>query len=795
MKSLLLICLVPPIFCATVIDVLSQNVEFSVFLRLLQKSGLIPYINELTNFTLIAPVNLAFSLSASLLKLDIERYIIMESFLSSDIHGVVLKNSLKTVSDKVHNPILLENRPFSDSWRFSVDGIEVVEPDLVAYALDLVVHGINALLPEVPTTCDYVTHELGLSTLYATLLQASCNVSGSTVIVPQDAAVPLNPIEMDYLVSEYGTVDRNLLVNRMIVDLYVGGSSADGEYPTRAGSSISIESTNGGRMMIIDGSQAPVSNILTLDGVVHVVSQFSTDGVVFTPRKYLYGLGAADFVEQVDLKKLGYLLDDNTLKQTLFIYEGEDEDEMVTKLSNQIKNIVLYHFVVGSIDTQKSGLYDLKMCGGKKLAGCQKMKILVSNKGIMRLNDDAVVVGKATSIGNTDIFYLSNDISVPGLLAHAVNLLSRCTASMKYMAAFGMLDLKNNKQGYTVFLPCFSSWSRLDLTLDYLRRNESALIEILQNGIVNDVVYSDFENDLVTTNLNGEQVEIHSSGDYNGYNKLTVGSHEIYVEKGSDIIFDQGVVQPIEGVVIPKSVQITLKDLIETASPDGAFLELLEFTNLSYVLEDKNFLVILPSSRAIKAANFTRYTPMPILESFLKLHILPNNMTEENHDDIFDCGARIPTLLESVHLECRPFNEKSKFLKIVEGSNTEVRVLRTGCSTNKNSSCVFVLDNAILPEWLSTGKKLRFHIIAIFGLGVIFGIICVMILVPCCLYFIITKKREEEGVEGEHSRLLEEERTDYGGRSEEPRDQDQREHEQSAPKPILQNTRSSDVFY
>lgn len=45
---------------STVIDILSENVEFSTFLRIIQKTGHVQYLNELQNFTLFAPINSAF---------------------------------------------------------------------------------------------------------------------------------------------------------------------------------------------------------------------------------------------------------------------------------------------------------------------------------------------------------------------------------------------------------------------------------------------------------------------------------------------------------------------------------------------------------------------------------------------------------------------------------------------------------------------------------------------------------------------------------------------------------------
>lgn len=44
----------------TVIDILSSQVQFSKFLRVIQRNGLVPLLNQMDNFTLVAPINSAF---------------------------------------------------------------------------------------------------------------------------------------------------------------------------------------------------------------------------------------------------------------------------------------------------------------------------------------------------------------------------------------------------------------------------------------------------------------------------------------------------------------------------------------------------------------------------------------------------------------------------------------------------------------------------------------------------------------------------------------------------------------
>ena len=45
---------------STLVDILSERPQFSYFLRLLQRQGMIPTLNQMENITLLAPINLAF---------------------------------------------------------------------------------------------------------------------------------------------------------------------------------------------------------------------------------------------------------------------------------------------------------------------------------------------------------------------------------------------------------------------------------------------------------------------------------------------------------------------------------------------------------------------------------------------------------------------------------------------------------------------------------------------------------------------------------------------------------------
>lgn len=130
----------------TVVDILSQNVEFSTFLTLIQKGGYIPYLNELDNFTLWAPVNSAFVEDEQELLMgtfDIDNYIIRDCMvITSDIG-----NSTQFLSENVKFPFFLSRSSPESAY---VNGIEIIEPDLLPNVQNATVQGISSLINNPP---------------------------------------------------------------------------------------------------------------------------------------------------------------------------------------------------------------------------------------------------------------------------------------------------------------------------------------------------------------------------------------------------------------------------------------------------------------------------------------------------------------------------------------------------------------------------------------------------------------------------------------------------------------------
>ncbi|GMF08419.1 unnamed protein product [Ambrosiozyma monospora] len=168
-----------------------------------------------------------------------------------------------------------------------------------------------------------------------------------TVLLPLDSALSFNDIEMDYLYTDLGEDDRLKLVSNYLISGMIGGNLNESvSVQNKNGGYFNISSElSGGKLLINNVSKSIDANMLLSDGVAHTFHDVLVDTdqywPTFTPRKYLYGLNQTSFVEELDFRKLSKLIDDNEVKQTIFVVYDADT---IFSTYGQIKNGLLYHF-------------------------------------------------------------------------------------------------------------------------------------------------------------------------------------------------------------------------------------------------------------------------------------------------------------------------------------------------------------------------------------------------------------------------------------------------------------------
>ena|SRR5436305_1611610 len=248
-----------------------------------------------------------------------------------------------------------------------------------------------------------------------------------SLFVPDNSAFEiLHPAELSYLKTPFAKQDRINLVRRhastnitYVKNLVLGGSipSLEGErihYKQREddifvdGANITqtdIVARNGisppiltlRSSSVVGFSGLYVMRILIL-GVIHVISKLLLpDSVIFTPLKYLYGLGNIIFAETLAASDSFPLSNDSSISQTILAPIDSAYADSVDIQATELLKQVQYNFLDEKIDLEKveDGVllktkYDLKSLEGS----VQRIKVS-KRDGKILLNHGIEVVSEA----------------------------------------------------------------------------------------------------------------------------------------------------------------------------------------------------------------------------------------------------------------------------------------------------------------------------------------------------------------------------------------------------------------
>ncbi|KAF3991933.1 hypothetical protein FT663_02492 [Candidozyma haemuli var. vulneris] len=747
---------------SSIIDYLSSEVQYSYFLRHLQRNGLIPAVNELQNVTLFAPVNSAFvddevlrnDTRENLLRyfadqklrigyLDTRDLVADSKYVLRESHGRNITFPLKLTAD-------LEQQQY-----YVNDVAQVVEFDFYAKHQHSFVQAIDQLLPLQPSICellldgstDYINgHKMSFvkGLFQSVFLHPKVHGPGcvdflgntSTILLPSDALVEqsLSEAEIRYYTSLHRVLmDRHLDTSRDAINEI----SADISEMLRAwlipelvdgvnGTHPVVDSTGKKKkkkpkkpvvqppkydialddetnQIIVNGIIASSLNSTGLtarDGIVHIFDAESNDpessfftALNFTipalvPHKVLYSLHYSQFVNELNFRKLGKLINGKTTNQTILLDvadrdDFQDDDELaIAGFSN--KQNALYKFMEGQLDTVQDlqstqryqRLLTSKLCSNKRIGSCFKVKVTGSShegKIITTFNNDIRAYGDPyRAVGNTTIYIGDKTLSPPSSLKHTLaELLTDgavngrlehieidkefCMWTLEHLSTHGLNVVKDNYKGYSVILPCghtlwepFSgmkdspqevSIKNLGLVLRYLEAHPKKMKDVLKGLFIEDVIYSDFglEDDIETSRiaktLRGDVLNISESyrmGDFNHMIKLN--DTPLSVPLNSDVLFSQGVIHITDKLILPQDFHVSVRDLLETTENKNK-----KYSLVSLIEQFPEINHALGLDKKNVASNFSILAPKPeSLESmnitadfrrlpeFLALHLLRN---------------------------------------------------------------------------------------------------------------------------------------------------------------------------
>lgn len=768
----------------SIIDVLSNSAQFSILLQHLQRTGLVPLLNEATNATFIAPTNSAFldvdesSITQSRLLFHLLNQTIFLSQLESDAvvdtylysSGLALENNKPDLgnSDEYPLPVYVACNGSPNDYSYSVAGVTVVESDLNASKGHGVVQVVDQLLEIPQSVCDMLAANPA-TTLFSKIFSMEFNCSlpmlpdYSTILVPTDQSFSqLNDVELKYLLSPWAEHDRIALLSRHILNSFLVSPLIEDNGTnviTMDGTTLQLS-----KELMVNSSFVPTEkNILASDAAIHIYDAFITATgnihslINFTPKKYCLGLGAQDFVKEVKFRGLLHLIDGHTEPQTLFVPVAHPEDTPTDFFASST-NTVLYHFVYGQHNLNFDAVLNSNVLlesksNHKKLGyGNQRIKVVAEEKShLLYLNGRDIITSPPYVVGNTTIFAIRGSLDMPPTLDLAVGSMFQSSQSATYLNNLELLDLPT-KKGWTVLLPTTRAWENLGLVKTYLESNTTALRGVLESLIFLRPFYSNSE-PLDTQLLDGTNTSVHiikpeaarlDQGRYFPTSRFSimVEDNEFHIET-PNVLSTNGVVHSVSDVHIPLHVDITPTDILHSVDA-RIFVDLLIARNLSQVLNpDNSYTILAPSDQALMAANVTIDTPD--IDILLRLHVIPNNPVHE----FLDIGKNVESLESGIHLAAKELNSGLFLVSIVEGDGREIRVLNRGDTAVRDASnvtTILYVDRFLSPDWISHGLPPftpPFHLktpVAIL-LGVVFGAMLIFGVLSCSLFVFLGRAR------------------------------------------------------
>ncbi|KAK9322163.1 hypothetical protein V1517DRAFT_339089 [Lipomyces orientalis] len=748
----------------SIVDLLSSSPDFTLLVRVLQRTGLIPVLNMARNVTFFAPSDQVLKKLPTDVDIPtlLQYLIITDPIVAANLteeEAVYFSYLRAPAAPDVPLPLRVQHLPPSQPSRADDVGMQlvigsgaarVVKHDWVAD--NGVIQIVDALVPLPDTLCDTVARSAytGDRQLFSQLFVKHPMIcfllqhaqDTATLLVPVDSAFDvLNDVELSYLMLNAGHDDRlRFIGNHFLYSSVYRQNDTLGlgtNVPSMSGAMVNIRKSK--RAIIFNGNvEAIESDIVLQNGVIHTLPALLTPWSFFefTPRKYLYGLKATQFADELLFHKYESVLDDTHRVQTIFApVDIVGSDTPVSTKSLQ------YHFTDSLIDGLDESIVlpsrlSLQSLGGRH----QHIRVTTNKYGDVLVNGKAKVLRAPLRIGKTAIIPIDRALDLPPPLVFAMGSILEARTSLQMLQSLGLLDSEGVK-GWTVFAPDDAAWENLGSVAKFIQGSPEAAKEVVCSLMFTEPIYSyDFNSaDAVDyETATGTRVSI-KTDDSKASISFRMGTSESVVPlKSVDVLFDGGVIHTISSIPIPDSVKITPRQLLE-AEHITAFVELLETASLAkdVIADDSQYVILAPLDADLAVANIT--TATVDLTTQMGLHILRRRSIQGNSflsdRSIYDtlvsgvCMTVISNLSDDMY-ELRITSHPSVT------SVQPVRVLSRGVTTS--GSEIYVIDRvipiaAIIPDKIPTWW--RAHGVLV-GLGASGGILA-MVLVGMFWFMII----------------------------------------------------------
>ncbi|ORZ16899.1 FAS1 domain-containing protein [Absidia repens] len=646
---------------STIIDILVEQNRFQILVDYLNKTELIPYVNDLESATLFAPDDTAFEHYQGP---EIDKHILLYHFiqhgqLSQDFfHGQLLTSNYERPNllgpKKKHNgqriKVTKDGKLGKGGGKIYINQAQITTQDIQVNNKTYI-HAIDQVLAP-PVMLDVLLRQqyqsyfdiMALAGINSTVSQGK---PFTVFVTKADPLAKFNSIEHAYLSSPlYGGKDLQSYLNYMVlyndtgpnyaVDMPTGKST----YKTANGESITIDILDDGKIMVND-KQMIQSDILAANGVVHELKDIPIpDTLFFDSRKYLYGLNATKFVTLLDRFGLGDYLDDSKKYGYTFLAPENDAIDENT-IPNHIKRDWLNYHISNSTWTKDSlsdGMMLVSQFASKPMGGAlQRIPVYVDSEEVFASKpgksirfDHSRVITSVDDIRGDSIYKISDPLKIPGDMLSQLVVDLDLSTFIATLYVSELADEIRQAKGITLFVPTNDAFIRLGLLAKYFVHptGKQHLQTVLRYHAAQELLYYDDMMNHVSEvpTLAKSMLRIRATQDKQ---HVVVGRPDGSDANAGNILMSNGVVHKLTDVQIPGQVKITNYDLLVGIGAT-TMVKVLERANMTDVLNASDCVVLAPTDKAFAHVDLDNLYNDPYqLDRIARFHLLKTTWRQD----------------------------------------------------------------------------------------------------------------------------------------------------------------------
>ncbi len=633
------------------VDVIVGSADHNTLEAAVGAAGLVNTLNGAGPFTVFAPTDAAFAAlpdgivetllqdpQGALTNILLNHVVganALSSFLTNG-QSIVTLNNGKTVKVTINNDGVF------------IDDAQVTVADIVTD--NGVVHVIDAILLPPNTVVDVIIGSADHNTLEAAVgaagLVNTLNGAGPfTVFAPTDAAFAALPGgTVETLLEDPQGLLTNILLNHVAVPNVLSSSLTNGQAIVTLNSGKTVKVTINNDGVFIDDAQVTVADIVTDNGVVHVI-----DAILLPPNTVVDVIvGSADHnTLEAAVRGAGLVFTLNgagpftVFAPTDAAFAALPDGTVETLLQDPqgaLTNILLNH-VVGA-NALSSGLSDGQSI--VTLNNGKTVKVTINNDGVFI--DDAQVTVADIETDNGVVHVIDAVLLPPNTVVDVIVGSADHNTLEAAVGAAGLVNTLNGAGPFTVFAPTDAAFAALPAgTVEALLADpQGALTQVLLYHVAEGLIPSEEIIDLVDEfayglMLNNKTVtfRVNEDGVFINNAKITV----------VDIAADNGIVHVIDAVLLaPDS---TIVDVVRNSQVHTVLESLLDLSEFAEPLEGYGpFTLFAPTDQAINALGSDVISQLlddnGLLEEVLTYHLVGGLALSSDLSD----GQLINTLLE-----------------------------------------------------------------------------------------------------------------------------------------------------